>query len=116
MSANVINTDDQGFDKTVLQSSEPVLVDFWAPWCPPCRMIAPTVEELAGQYQGRLRTVKVNVDDSPDVQSRYGIMSIPSLLFFKDGQEAGRIVGAVPKARLADAIEQVLTGAAVRAS
>lgn len=109
MSANVISTDDQGFEKTVLQSSEPVLVDFWAPWCGPCRVVAPAVEELAGQYAGQLRAVKVNVDDSPDVSSRYGIMSIPSLVFFKDGQEVGRVIGAVPKAQIASAIEKVLS-------
>ncbi len=115
MSANVISTDDQGFEKTVLQSGEPVLVDFWAPWCGPCRMISPVVEELAGQYSGRLRAVKVNVDDSPEVAGRYGIMSIPSLVFFNKGQEVNRVVGAVPKARLASAIEQVLSTAGVGA-
>ena len=108
MSAHVISTDDQGFEKTVLQSKEPVLVDFWAPWCGPCRLINPVVEELAGEYEGRLRAVKVNVDDSPDVASHYGIMSIPALVFFKGGREVGRVVGAVPKARLAGAVEQVL--------
>lgn len=111
MSANVINADDQGFEKAVLQANEPVLVDFWAPWCPPCRAIGPVIEELAGEYSGRLRAVKVNVDDSPDVASRYGIMSIPALLFFKDGQEVGRVIGAVPKAQLSGTIEQVLQGA-----
>ena len=108
MSAHVISTDDQGFEKTVLQAQVPVLVDFWAPWCGPCRRVTPVVEELAGEYEGRLRAVKVNVDDSPDVASRYGIMSIPALVFFKDGQEVGRVIGAVPKARLAGAVEQVL--------
>jgi thioredoxin 1 len=108
MSAHVISTDDQGFEKTVLQSKEPVLVDFWAPWCGPCRLISPVVEELAGEYEGRLRAVKVNVDDSPDVAGHYGIMSIPALVFFKDGREVGRVVGAVPKAQLAGAVEQVL--------
>ena len=108
MSAHVISTDDQGFEKTVLQSKEPVLVDFWAPWCGPCRLISPVVEELAGEYEGRLRAVKVNVDDSPDVAGHYGIMSIPALVFFKDGREVGRVIGAVPKARLAGAVEQVL--------
>jgi thioredoxin 1 len=108
MSANVISTDDRGFERTVLQSPEPVLVDFWAPWCGPCRRISPIVEELAGEYAGRLRAVKVNVDESPDVAGRYGIMSIPALVFFKDGREVGRVIGAVPKARLAGAVEQVL--------
>jgi thioredoxin len=115
VSANVISTDDQGFEKTVLQSGEPVLVDFWAPWCGPCRMISPVVEELAGQYSGRLRAVKINVDDSPEVAGRYGIMSIPSLVFFNKGQEVNRVVGAVPKAHLADAIEQVLSTSGVSA-
>ena len=108
MSEKVISTDDQGFDKVVLQSVEPVLVDFWAPWCGPCRAVSPIVEELAGDYAGRLRTVKVNVDDSPTVAGRYGIQSIPSLLFFKGGQEVGRVVGALPKAKLAEATEKVL--------
>ena len=108
MSTDVLSTDDRGFEVIVLQSQEPVLVDFWAPWCPPCRQIAPIVEELAGEYEGRLRAVKVNVDDSPDVAGRYGIMSIPALVFFKDGREVGRVIGAVPKARLARAVEQVL--------
>jgi thioredoxin 1 len=109
MSANVISTDDRGFDRTVLQSPQPVLVDFWAPWCGPCRMVAPVVEELAGQYQGRLRAVKVNVDESPEVMSRYGIMSIPTLIFFRNGQEVHREIGALPKARLSAAVEQVLS-------
>lgn len=116
MSENVIHTDDQGFEKAVLKSPEPVLVDFWAPWCGPCRAIGPIVEELAGQYAGQLRAVKVNVDDSPDVSSNYGIMSIPALLFFKDGREVGRVIGAVPKARLAGEIEKVLSSARSAAS
>jgi thioredoxin 1 len=116
VSANVISTDDQGFDKTVLQSSQPVLVDFWAPWCGPCRLVGPVVEELAGEYGDRLRTVKVNVDDSQEVAGRYGIMSIPSLVFFKDGKEVKREIGALPKARLAAAIEEVLGAASARAS
>ena len=108
MSTDVLSTDDRGFEVAVLQSQEPVLVDFWAPWCGPCRQISPIVEELAGEYEGRLRTVKVNVDDSPGVAGHYGIMSIPALVFFKDGREVGRVIGAVPKARLARAVEQVL--------
>ncbi len=108
MSKNVIHTDDQGFEKAVLKASEPVLVDFWAPWCGPCLMIAPVLEELAGEYEGRLRTVKVNVDDSPNVAEQYGIRSIPSLVFFKDGKEVTRAIGALPKAKLAAVIQQVV--------
>ncbi|HXT38078.1 MAG TPA: thioredoxin [Chloroflexota bacterium] len=108
MSNNVIHTDDQGFGKAVLESKQPVLVDFWAPWCGPCRAIAPAIEELADQYEGRLRTVKVNVDDSPDTASRYGIQSIPSLVFFRNGEEIERVIGGLPKARLDAAIRQVL--------
>jgi thioredoxin 1 len=108
MSTNVIHTDDRGFEAAVLQAKVPVLVDFWAPWCGPCRMIAPIVAELAAEYSGRLRVVKVNTDDSPNVMSRYGVMSIPSLVFFKDGKEAHRVVGAWPKAKLTAAVQQVL--------
>jgi len=108
MSANVISTDDQGFEKAVLQSDLPVLVDFWAPWCGPCRMVSPVVEELAGIYAGQMRTVKVNVDDSPGVASRYGISGIPALVFFNGGKEVAREIGAQPKARLNAAIKQVL--------
>ena len=111
MSANVISTDDQGFEKAVLQSPVPVLVDFWAPWCGPCRMVSPIVEQLASEYDGKLRTVKVNVDDSPDVAGRYGISSIPSLVFFKGGREVSREIGALPKPRLAKAIDRVLATA-----
>src|SRR5438552_622460 len=109
MSENVVHADDQGFEKAVLQAAEPVLVDFWAPWCGPCKAIAPVVEELAVQYAGRLRTVKVNVDESPEVSGRFGVMSIPSLLFFSGGQEVGRIIGAVPRPQIVGAIEKVLS-------
>jgi thioredoxin 1 len=108
MSANVIATDDRGFERAVLQASEPVLVDFWAPWCGPCHMVSPLVEQLAGQYAGRLRTVKVNVDDSPAVARRYRIQSIPTLAFFSGGKEVRRLIGVRPKAELQGAIEHVL--------
>ncbi len=111
MSANTIGADERDFDTTVLQAQEPVLVDFWAAWCPPCRVIAPVVEELAAEYRGRLRVVKVNTDENPEIVRRYGIMGNPSLLFFRDGQEAHRLVGAWPKAKLIDAIERVLATA-----
>jgi thioredoxin 1 len=111
MSANVIVTDDQGFERAVLQAEVPVLVDFWAPWCGPCRMVAPVVEQLAGEYAGRLRTVKVNVDDSPAVARRYGVQSIPTLAIFQRGKEVRRLVGVRPKAELARTIEEMLTPA-----
>jgi thioredoxin 1 len=108
MSANVIVTDDRGFERAVLQAEMPVLVDFWAPWCGPCRMVSPVVEQLAGDYAGRLRTVKVNVDDSPVTAQRYGIQSIPTLAIFRQGKEVNRLIGVRPKAELARAIEQAL--------
>jgi thioredoxin len=111
MSANVIVTDDRGFERAVLQAEVPVLVDFWAPWCGPCRMVSPVVEQLAGEYAGRLRTVKVNVDDSPATAQRYGIQSIPTLAIFRQGKEVSRLIGVRPKAELARAIERVVTPA-----
>jgi len=108
MSTHILNTTDEEFDATVLQSREPVLVDFGATWCGPCRRIAPVLEELATEYRDRLRVVKVDADTNPATMSRYGIMSQPTLVFFKDGQEAHRLIGAWPRARFVAAIEQVL--------
>jgi thioredoxin 1 len=97
MSGNLVELTDSNFDAEALKADKPVLVDFWAPWCAPCRMVGPIVEELAGNYSGKLKVGKLNTDDNPDVASRYGIMSIPTILLFKNGEIADRIVGAVPK-------------------
>lgn len=91
---------DQNFDQDVLKSSAPVIVDFWAEWCGPCRMVAPILEEVSGEMGEKVRIVKLNVDENPQTASKYGIMSIPTLLLFKDGKIASRQVGAAPKAKL----------------
>lgn len=91
---------DATFREEVLTSDLPVLVDFWAPWCGPCRIVAPVVDDLATQYAGQVKVVKLNTDDNPGIASRYGIRSIPTLLLFKAGQTIDTIVGAVPKATL----------------
>lgn len=103
-----IDVDDNNFDQTVLKSETPVLVDFWAPWCRPCLMVAPIVEELADDYSGRASFVRVNVDQNPQVASRYNIMSIPTLIIFKDGQPASHIVGFRPKEELKQGLDNVL--------
>ena len=110
MSALVTGT-DANFQSEVLDSDQPVLVDFWATWCGPCRTIAPTVEELASEYDGKAKVVKLDVDNNPQTAQKYGIRSIPSLLFFKDGKPVDQMVGVVPKRVLAEKLD-VLAGQA----
>lgn len=97
--------DDATFDTEVLQSGEPVLVDFWAPWCGPCRQIAPLVEELAGENEGSAKVTKINVDEAPNSAQSYGVSSIPTLMVFKNGEVVDRFVGIQPKMRLQEAID-----------
>ena len=104
----VAEVTDASFGREVLEADLPVLIDFWAPWCGPCKAIAPVVEELAGAYAGRLKVVKMNVDDNPETPSQYGVRGIPNLILFKGGQVADQIVGAVPKAHLLKAIDRAL--------
>ncbi|EAW34650.1 thioredoxin [Lyngbya sp. PCC 8106] len=99
---------DASFKQDVLESDVPVLVDFWAPWCGPCRMVAPVVEEIAEQYAGKVKVVKLNTDENPTVANQYGIRSIPTLMIFKEGQRVDMVVGAVPKTTLANTIEKYL--------
>ncbi len=99
---------DASFKEDVLESPLPVLVDFWAPWCGPCRMVAPVVDEIAEQYDGKIKVVKVNTDENPNIASQYGIRSIPTLMIFKDGQRVDMVVGAVPKTTLANTLEKFL--------
>ena len=106
--ADIQQVSDSSFDGDVLKADIPVLIDFWAPWCGPCRAIAPIVEELAGEYDGRLKVVKMNVDDNPQTPAQYGVRGIPNLILFKGGEVKQQIVGAVPKAHLVKAIDDVV--------
>jgi thioredoxin 1 len=99
---------DQQWDSEVLQSDTPVLVDFWAEWCGPCRMVGPVVEEIAGEKAGALKVLKLNVDDNPDTTRKYGVMSIPTLLVFADGVEKKRIVGARGKSQLLAEVDEFI--------
>lgn len=104
----VAEVKDADFKETVLDSSVPVLVDFWAPWCGPCRMVAPVVEEIATQYEGKIKVVKLNTDENAETASKYGIRSIPTLMIFKEGQRVDMVVGAVPKTTLSNTLEKHL--------
>ncbi|BBL86505.1 Thioredoxin (chromatophore) [Paulinella micropora] len=97
---------DASFETEILKSDVPVLVDFWAPWCGPCRMLAPIVDEIAKEFAGKLRVFKLNTDENPSIASQYGIRSIPTLMIFSDGQKVDTVVGAVPKATLSVTIEK----------
>lgn len=102
---NVNELKDDDFQQEVLSASEPVLVDFWAPWCGPCRQITPLIEELASENEGSAKVLKVNIDENPQTAQTYGVMSIPTLMVFKDGDVKERFVGVQPKAKLQDAID-----------
>jgi thioredoxin 1 len=108
MSKDTVTVLDATFKSEVLDSQTPVLVDFWATWCAPCRAIAPALEELATQYKGQLKIAKVDVDENQEIAQTYGIRSIPTLLMFKGGKVVEQLVGAAPKAKLEDSIKKVL--------
>src|ERR1700719_4790653 len=107
-SEKVTHVTDASFEQEVMKSATPVLIDFWAPWCAPCRAIAPMVDELATEYDGRLKVVKINVDDNPQVPARFGVRGIPNLVIVKGGEVKQQIVGAVPKKNLVEAVNNAI--------
>src|ERR1700687_4333857 len=109
--SDALNVDQKNFSTEVLQSPSPVLVDFWAPWCGPCRMVAPVVDKVAQTFQGRLKVVKLNTDDSPSIAGKYEVSGIPALILFKGGEPVDRIVGYVPEKQLSAMVEKHLAPA-----
>ncbi|WP_406678262.1 thioredoxin [Moorella sp. ACPs] len=103
-----VNVDSNAFEAEVLSAPLPVVVDFWAVWCGPCRMMAPVLDQLAEDYAGNVKFAKVNVDENQELAARYGIMSIPTLVIFKDGREVGRVIGYMPKEKLKEQLEAAI--------
>lgn len=108
MTDKIIEIDDDGFENNVLKSEKPIMVDFWAPWCGPCKAIAPTVEALEKEYGDQMTFVKINVDENPISPSKYGVQAIPTLIFFKNGEIADQITGMVAKEKLEQTIKNIL--------
>ncbi len=108
MTQNIIEIDDDSFENKVLKSDKPVMVDFWAPWCGPCKAIAPTVEALEEEYGDKMTFVKVNVDENPIAPSKFGVQAIPTLIFFKNGEIADQITGMVAKEKLEETIKGIV--------
>ncbi len=106
-SEHLLTVTDQDFEQEILKSDVPALVDFWAAWCGPCRTVGPVVEELAGEYVGKIKVAKLNVDDNKQTPTKYGVRGIPTLMLFKDGQVVDQIVGAVPKTRIKEILDKV---------
>lgn len=108
MAGNILELNSGNFKSTIEAGGTPVLVDFWAPWCGPCRVIAPILEEVAGEFAGKARIAKINVDDSPEIASQYGVRGIPTLILFKDGQVKGQMVGVNPKSNIVQMIQKAV--------
>jgi thioredoxin 1 len=108
MAGRAVQVSGDNFKMEVLESDTPAMVDFWAPWCGPCKSISPVLDELANEYEGKVKLVKINVDDNPGIAAQYGVRAIPTLIFFKNGQQVDQITGAVSKASLKEAVQKIL--------
>lgn len=106
--AKPVDVSEKTFDQDVLKAKTPMLVDFWAPWCPPCLAVAPILEELAEEYEGKIGIARLNVDEAPTLSARYGVSAIPTMLVFKEGEPIGQLIGFRPKAELKKALDEIL--------